>query len=193
MGAAAKGRKDAADAATSFPPFPATQQDAVTNEIQWQMPVDLLVAEGSSYRLFRYSRRQSIAHAGNLMTTTCLAAKKGGVSERYPQLGIVSADRRRRQTVGDRWNPSLCKTGAGTSGVPAASFARRGLTARVRKACTEGRESRLTQAEASLGDVVGGGGVGALSCHGQRPVPQNCKTCHAAEHRSAVTGRGSAV
>ena len=46
------------------------------------------------------------------------------------------------QTVGDRCNPSLCKTGAGTSGVPAASFARRGLTARVRLKRTEGRVSR---------------------------------------------------
>ena len=46
------------------------------------------------------------------------------------------------QTVGDRYNPSLCQTGAGTSGVPAASFARRGLTARVCSTRTEGRESR---------------------------------------------------
>eukprot|EP00435_Cladocopium_sp_Y103_P074850 s63_g51.t1 len=46
-----------------------------------------------------------------------------------------------RQTVRDRGNPPLCKTGAGTSGVPAASFEGRGLTARVCGACTEGREA----------------------------------------------------
>ena len=38
--------------------------------------------------------------------------------------------------------PPSFTTGAGTSGVPAASFARRGLTARVCIAHTEGRESR---------------------------------------------------
>ena len=41
--------------------------------------------------------------------------------------------------------PPSRRTGAGTSGVPAASFARRGLTARVHSKCTEGRVSRRTQ------------------------------------------------
>ena len=41
--------------------------------------------------------------------------------------------------------PPSFTTGAGTSGVPAASFARRGLTARVHSKCTEGRVSRRTQ------------------------------------------------
>ena len=42
-------------------------------------------------------------------------------------------------------SPPSYTTGAGTSGVPAASFARRGLTARVCMEHTEGRESRRTQ------------------------------------------------
>ena len=44
--------------------------------------------------------------------------------------------------------PPSCTTGAGTSGVPAASFARRGLTARVHSKCTEGRVSRRRQPQA---------------------------------------------
>ena len=40
--------------------------------------------------------------------------------------------------------PPSRRTGAGTSGVPAASFARGGLTARVHRQCTEGRVSRRT-------------------------------------------------
>ena len=42
--------------------------------------------------------------------------------------------------------PPSCTTGAGTSGVP--SFARRGLTARVCIAHTEGRESRPARCRA---------------------------------------------
>ena len=55
---------------------------------------------------------------------------------------LAGAHRGEGRTVGDRHNPSLCKTGAGTSGVPAASFARRRLTARVCVVRTKGRESR---------------------------------------------------